>query len=61
MEARRVSGAELYRRFYTSIKAGETFKPIDTMPSDVSVLMAHLRIDQADPLPVLCQNSAHLK
>ena len=31
-EARSASGAELYRRFYESIREGETFKPIDTMP-----------------------------
>ena len=46
-EARSASGAELYRRLYESIKQGETFKPIDTMPPDVSVLIDHLRIDQA--------------
>ena len=57
-EARRSSGAELYRRLYESIKIGETFKPIDTMPSDVSGLVNHLRIDQADPLPVRWMQSA---
>ena len=58
MEARSASGAELYRRLYESIKQGETFKPIDTMPSDVSVLIDHLRIDEADPLSVRWMQSA---
>ena len=57
-EARSASGAELYRRFYESIREGETFKPIDTMPSDVGLLIDHLRIDQAAPLSVRWMQSA---
>ena len=48
MEARRTSGTELYRRVYASIKGGERFEPMDTMPADVSVLMNHLRMSEAD-------------
>ena len=48
MEARRTSGAELYRRVYASIKEGERFDPMDTMPPNTSVLMNHLRISEAN-------------
>ena len=38
-EARRTSGAELYQDVYESIREGESFRPTDTMPLHISVLV----------------------
>ena len=57
-EARRTSGAELYQGVYESIREGESFRPTDTMPLDISVLVNHLRIDIADSSPVRWTDSA---
>ena len=57
-EARKASGAELYQRLYDSIKEGDPFKPMDAMPADVSVLMNHLRISNADSALVQWMYSA---
>ena len=43
-EARKGSGAELYQRLYDSIKEGDPFRPMDAMPTNISVLTNHLRI-----------------
>jgi hypothetical protein len=48
-EARSASVEDLYRRVFDSIKAGSTFRPLETIPAEPRNLLDHLRLDHADP------------
>ena len=56
--ARRRSCEELYRRVFKSVKPGETFVVSEAMPSHPTILLDHLRINQADAIPERWMNSA---